>query len=128
MIDTSSKHDRSFITDDSTNYYHKKLLEAVEEAKKTGPSKNMQQRFAKSNPQLVQLLECMLEYNPVYRPSAAELVKLPLFDALRLPKSESYAMHQSKDPVDLRFVDDDKSLQLKFNDLESWRTVSFRSV
>lgn len=39
--------------------------------------------FPKSNPELVSLLELLLQFNPYCRPSAKECLKLPLFDHIR---------------------------------------------
>ena len=44
---------------------------------------NLQSQFELTDPQLVSLLGMMLEYNPVLRPTAKQLISCPIFDKIR---------------------------------------------
>ena len=81
------KLDKSFLTTNAARSYVKKL--------DTDRSrKSLAKRFDKSSPELVELLQKMLVINPYFRSSAAELLKLPLFDKIRVPNLEAPAPKQ----------------------------------
>lgn len=52
--------------------------------------KPLRKKFNFVHADLVELLELMLEFNPVFRPSAADLLKLQIFDKVRVPKMEEW--------------------------------------
>ena len=54
---------------------------------------SLQVKFKESDPELVELLSMMLEFNPQFRPTANHLIKLPLFDICRIEESEAQAKH-----------------------------------
>ena len=51
---------------------------------------NLENKFSRFHPGLIELLELMLEFNPVFRPSAGDLLKLPIFDEIRVSNLETW--------------------------------------
>ena len=79
--------DKSFLTTKAARSYVKKLDQ-------DRVRKSLASRFNKSSPELVELLQKMLVINPYFRSSAAELMKLPLFNNIRVPSLEAPATKQ----------------------------------
>ena len=52
------------------------------------------QRHPKTNKEVLFLLEQMLQFNPYFRPKAAELLKNPIFDTIRIPANEGKGNHK----------------------------------
>lgn len=48
----------------------------------------MSERFPRTSPELVEVLEQLLEFNPFFRPTASEILKHKLFDNIRQPGLE----------------------------------------
>lgn len=79
----------SFISDPFAKQYHNQMIQQLKPiVNKTG---GLAARFSRSSPELVHLLELMLEYNPAFRPSAKQLLKLPIFDDIRISTLEHWA-------------------------------------
>lgn len=57
--------------------------------------------FPSTNENLMQLVTAMLEFNPLFRPSASELLTSKYFDDIRLPQLEQV------NPMFLQFTFDD---------------------
>lgn len=62
----------------------------------------------------MQLLELMLEFNPVFRPSAADLLKLPIFNDVREPKMEAWI--RDKAPLQFETTSNMKSVAISAED------------
>lgn len=58
-------------------------------------------KFAKSSPDMIKILEGMLEYNPFFRSTASELLTNKFFDDIRIPGLEK----ASKTKIKLNFDD-----------------------
>ena len=58
------------------------------------PAETLQQHFKGHNKELVRILASLLEINPYFRPSIAEVLKDPIFDQIRVNALEKPA--QSK--------------------------------
>lgn len=95
------KERNSFVSDVAAQQYHECLLK---KAAQDSDGKTLADRFPHTDKQLVQLLEAMLEYNPIYRPSAIRLLSMQLFDDVRLPKLERW---HNKFAKHLKLVDGD---------------------
>ena len=54
-------------------------------------TKKLEIKFRKSNPEIVQMLGELLEFNPHKRPSAKECLQKKLFDDIRVPMLEKGA-------------------------------------
>ena len=65
--------------------------------------KKFQERFPKTNTELLHILEQMLQLNPCKRPTAEELIKNKYFDPIRQPNCEVIT------PKKLQFIPDEKS-------------------
>ena len=76
--------DLSFLTDGSALSYTLKSLEISKLTKKS----SLRERYSLSNPDLVKVLEQMLEINPYFRPSASQLIESKVFDKIRVPRNE----------------------------------------
>ena len=50
--------------------------------------------FPKTRSDLLDILEKMLEFNPMLRPTAGELLKESIFDSIREKENESVAPHK----------------------------------
>lgn len=81
VLGLQSKYDTAFITDDLALNYQKTVNNSKDKT-------DFQNLFQKSSPKLVELLKSMLEFNPYFRSSAAELLKNSIFDTIRVPKFE----------------------------------------
>ena len=51
-------------------------------------------RFFHTSPELIHILESMLQFNPVLRPTAKELLKNPIFDKMRVSENELSSPHK----------------------------------
>lgn len=68
MDDFDSTVDLSFITSVDALYYVKKIRQ------NSKPKVSISNSFPNSNPQLVEMVRQMLEFNPYFRPSAQQLI------------------------------------------------------
>ena len=59
-----------------------------------GKHKPLSHKFAKSSPQLLDILQSMLQINPDKRPQASQLLKHELFDSIRIKENEVAAPKQ----------------------------------
>ena len=82
----------------------------------------LSESYGLSNPQLIDLLMTMLEYNPIMRPTAAHLLSCNVFDSIRNKDLESSIEHMG-DNVSIDF-DQDKAVPLA-EDLNVWRKQEF---
>lgn len=78
-----TKNDKSFITEEEAHQYVDMLQE-----KQTSRTKGIDQIFPNANPQLLELLKGLLEFNPHFRLSAKQALKSPIFDSIRVPYFE----------------------------------------
>lgn len=109
----------SFVTDEIAQQYHESILK---KAASLSNGQTLADRFPQSDKQLVSLLESMLEYNPVYRPSAYRLISLPIFDDIRRPPLEHW--HEKfADRLEMCAEDCE---QIQEHDLDKWRAVNYR--
>ena len=88
--------------------------------------------------ELIELLELMLQFNPVFRPSASDLLKLPIFDNVRVPELEMWTGRKKRlnmkntpnmqsETVEHREEEkdvDEATHRLLNRDLESWRQAN----
>ena len=81
-LDTES--DLSFLTDDTAKSYTLKAMDTANSSKKS----SLKERYSHSNPDLVAVLEQMLEINPYFRPTASQLIESKVFDKIRVPRNE----------------------------------------
>ena len=81
-IDTDK--DLCFLTDDNQWSYAMKAIETSKIQDRT----TLAERFEDSDPDLVRILQQMLEFNPYFRPTAAQLIESKVFDKVRVPKNE----------------------------------------
>ena len=51
----------------------------------------LRKKFDKTSDELLDILECMLQFNPHFRPRADELLKAKIFDEIRVPSLETGA-------------------------------------
>lgn len=51
--------------------------------------KSFEERYPHTSKGLIQVLKDLLEFNPYFRPSAAEIIKSPIFDEIRVPALEN---------------------------------------
>lgn len=112
----------SFISDKNVMQYQKSLdLHTM--GQKLG---SWAECYPHTDPELVQLLELMLEYNPAFRPSAAHLLKMPIFDDIRVKDLERWAQRTRKiiKPIDFDRVGDATSSHP--NDIDEWRNVNYQ--
>lgn len=61
------------------------------------------ERFEPSDPELIRVLQQMLEFNPYFRPTASQLIESKVFDKIRVPKNEKldpYSSLKSKVKID----------------------------
>mmetsp|Transcript_32118 Transcript_32118/g.49116 ORF Transcript_32118/g.49116 Transcript_32118/m.49116 type:complete len:99 (+) Transcript_32118:403-699(+) len=75
--------------------------------------------FAKSSPDLVKLIQSMLEFNPHFRQSAKELLRSPIFDKIRRPEMEKAASSKLSLAVDADGVydyEDERFLKYELDD------------
>jgi serine/threonine protein kinase len=78
MDDFDTDKDLSFLTSADSLDYVKKIKY---NSKK---SKGISQLFPNSDPDLVEMVRQMLEFNPFFRPSAKQLIQSKLFDNIRI--------------------------------------------
>ena len=89
-----SEDDLSFLTDEPVIQYIK-TLEGSQDKKN-----NFFEKFPNSDKQLIKLVAEILQLNPFYRCSAAEAIKLKLFDEVREPQIEKSAPYKIKLEID----------------------------
>ena len=77
------EHDFSHLTDEPQIQYAEGTYQQANEEKKL-----IRDQFKKSAPELIELLEQMLEFNPYFRPTARQLLKNKIFDSIRIPSIE----------------------------------------
>lgn len=53
------------------------------------PKESLKEQFNSASPQLLELLELLLQINPYYRPSASTLLKMSIFDKVRSQADDS---------------------------------------
>lgn len=87
-LEIDPSRDFSFIQAPSGKGYQ------VESAKLVKPKTLIKDLFPKCNPELVQLLEDMLQYNPYFRPTAKQLLKNKIFDPIRVSANENRGPHK----------------------------------
>ena len=63
--------------------------------------KSIKEQFSASRPELVAILEEMLELNQFFRPSAKTLLKNKIFDPIRIKDNEKHADYKIKIHVDI---------------------------
>ena len=78
MDDFDTDKDLSFLTSADSLDYVKKIKY---NSKK---SKGISHLFPNSDPDLVEMVRQMLEFNPFFRPSAKQLIQSKLFDNIRI--------------------------------------------
>ena len=78
--------DREFLTQPETRSYLDNLSKNV-----TFDKQRLMDKFPHISSELVSLLSQMLEFNPHFRPTAADCIANPVFDKIRIPKIESKA-------------------------------------
>lgn len=78
-IKISSLYGHSFLTDPAHLNYIKTI------SKFTGKRVPISSQFTKTSPELLEVIEEMLQFNPYMRPTTAELLKHRVFDKIRLP-------------------------------------------
>jgi hypothetical protein len=76
MLGIQSNTELSFITDEHVIQYMQKL-------DKGSSGTDFATKFDKTDSRLVEVLTWLLELNPYFRHSAAELLKNPIFDQVR---------------------------------------------
>ena len=64
------KQDFSFLSSEDELVYTEEAYNEAKKAKKP----TLAQIFTKTNPKLVEILESMLEFNPIFRPTAEQLI------------------------------------------------------
>jgi len=69
-------------------------LKSLETSKLAGKS-SLKERFSLSNPDLLKVLEQMLEINPYFRPTASQLIESKVFDKIRVPRNEKLEPYSS---------------------------------
>ena len=79
-----TESDLSFLTDDTAKSYTLKAMDTANSSKKS----SLNERYSQSNPDLVAVLEQMLEINPYFRPTASQLIESKVFDKIRVPRNE----------------------------------------
>jgi mitogen-activated protein kinase 1/3 len=84
MLGKKTDEDLSFITEESV-LSHVKMLD------KGGPGVDLEEVFPTVSKPVIALLEKMIEFNPYFRHSAAELLKAKVFDKIRKPSLEKSA-------------------------------------
>jgi hypothetical protein len=52
-------------------------------------AKTFEERYPHTSEGLITVLKNLLEFNPYFRPSAAEILKSPIFDSLRVSALEN---------------------------------------
>ena len=110
----------SFITDKFAREYHDQMITQLEPF--VSESGGLAAKFSRSSPELVNLLEQMLEFNPAFRPTAEQLLKLPLFDELRIPRLEHWAAQTGTVIGDIDSTLDNKHYA---EDIEQWRLDNY---
>ena len=70
---------------------------------------SISESFSFANPELLKMLESMLEFNPYFRPTAKQLLKNKIFDSVRIKSNEESATHSI-------VVSADKSLPVDYTD------------
>lgn len=63
----------------------------------------------------------MLEYNPIYRPSASRLIGMNIFDDIRVPQIENW--HEQ---FVSRFKKFNEDYVVEADDLDEWRHLSYQ--
>ena len=84
-ISENQDQNLSFICGEDEKEYVENTLKICSKA---GKKKTLFQKFGHTSPELLNILESMLQFNPFFRPTAKELLKHPIFDKIRLPEIE----------------------------------------
>ena len=77
MCDTEGSDIQSFITTPESSKYFKSVKEATK-------YKGLRKLFSGIDEEIVAAIESLLQINPYFRPSAEELTKNSIFDAIRV--------------------------------------------
>jgi mitogen-activated protein kinase 1/3 len=100
VIGTPSEDDMTFLQDDKSVLYLKSFIPR--------PKINLIEMYPGTNPELLQLMNRMLEFNPEKRITIKEALKTPYFDDVRLHELEKEAEH----PAYIKF-DDKEEISLE---------------
>ena len=57
--------------------------------------------FPSTSPELLEILDSMLSFNPYFRPSAKDLLKNELFNNIRMPENEEPCPHKIVVDIDV---------------------------
>ena len=79
VLGKPNEHDTSFLTDKDSLMFLKMIEQPDHQKNK------LKELFPDTNPQLLKLLKGLLEFNPVFRLSAKQALKNPIFDSIRVP-------------------------------------------
>ena len=77
--------------------------------------KTLRELFSKTEPDLLEILDSMLEYNPHFRPSAEQLLEHKFFDEVRNSQVETKAPYKIKlcfDRNEAKYNYEDESIAL----------------
>lgn len=86
IIGDQDDEDTSFVTD--TLGCAKTYTQALQSGL---PKIQFHQEFERSNANIIQTIDSLLQFNPQFRAKPAELLKLPVFDSVRDPNLEKPA-------------------------------------
>lgn len=95
ILGKPSQEDLSFIGDENIMNYQNNIIE--QSGVKTASIRNL---FPNTSSGLLDLLECMLSYNPYLRPTAKECLQFPIFDSIHNPDQDNESSTQVKLEVD----------------------------
>jgi len=82
LIGSLSSQDKAFLSDDEQ-------IEHLREHEVSYEKVNFNLEFTKSQSEIPNLLQGLLEFNPFFRVSARAALQLPMFDGVRLSKLEA---------------------------------------
>ena len=71
----------SFINSQDAKHYQNQI--------KCENVQTFEERYPHTSQGLINVLKSLLEFNPYFRPSAAEIIKSPIFDQIRVPALEN---------------------------------------
>lgn len=111
-----SDADTAFITDQEPLKY----FVQVHQSRKLNPGHSFNEMFPKTSPGLIQLLDMMLQFNPLFRPTAKECMKLPVFDSIRpntIPEPTSKIKIKEEEREDLALNYDEWFDRGKFGEI-----------
>jgi p38 MAP kinase len=84
-----TERDLSFLSDEESKKFVKSLHDGLKDS-----AKSLKCSFPKTKPELLELLESMLQFNPHHRQTANELLQHKIFDKVRDRNNESIAPHK----------------------------------